>query len=143
MRKVKYHSIKRPTKADPIGLTAVSLALLSNAGEVESSIPLGTLQRTGGKGNFSFMATAQDDTEHGPFTTHAQAGEALRIYNDKMLAGEIQPAEAEKLLSLEDAAKELCTEAAKPVDALKRRIKRGSIATKEIDGVTMVVMPAE
>lgn len=161
-RKVGYKSIKRPTKADPIGITGIVLNFLDGANNIESSIDLGTVERSGSKGSFSFKALAMPESEGadaemiGNFETLPKAGEALRIHYDG-LKGDAKPAakteapeapadEApaeERLLNMDDAALELCGAASKPIDALKRRIKRGSIQTKEIDGMTLVVMPAE
>lgn len=46
----------------------------------------------------------------------------------------------EELLTLDDAAEELCGHAAKPMAALRKRISRGSVETREMDGVTHVVV---
>ena len=46
----------------------------------------------------------------------------------------------EELLTLADAAEELCGHADKPMAALRKRISRGSVETRDVDGVTHVVV---
>lgn len=143
-RKVTYSTIQR-AKKDQNGIKSVSLKLLVTG----AMIPLGTVERTGDKAaGFMHTATSQDDHEVGKFTTLPQAGEALRKHYDASVrhianadASDDDDASVEinstavtpsqRMLSMEDAAQELCGGAKNPMAALKKRISRGAVTVQD------------
>lgn len=162
MRKVVYETVSRPKK-DAAGEQKVGVAFMKD-GELGKPTPLGTIKRDYGVQDY--RAHLLDGTHLGTFDTRSQAGEALKKFhdNDSKDAGATEatdetatatpadtegtPAEAAlddvlggRLLTIAEAAEELCGGASNPVSALKKRIRRGSVKTRDVAGDTFVVLP--
>lgn len=146
-RKVMYKSIQRATKSQNGIYAATLLYFASNV-----SVNLGTIVRHKDQGLFEAFDT--QDALVDSYSTLQRAGEGLRKLYDATLeaetesnapsntaeADEQEEDEAETLLTLQDAAAQLCPNAADPVKALRKRINRGSVQTRETEDGTMVVV---
>lgn len=155
MRKVVYTTSRRPT-VEAKGLTQVSLVESGKDGETTTA--LGTIQRAFRTKDFE--AFRIDGAALGVFGTRSQAGEALKkdlLGNVRSLPagkvtstsaddadeGEGTPKEADlgdmlsgRMVSKEDAIAELGISK----DALRKRIKRGTVKTTTVDGEEFVVL---
>lgn len=139
-RQIKFKSVQRAKKTQN-GIYVASLLYLDSGNTVD----LGTIVRRKDEGVFEAYDT--QDELRGELNTMQQAGQHLRkIYDASLKETVAEPVAeeatetSERLLTVEDAAAELCPNAADPVKALRKRISRGSVETRETDNGTMVVV---
>ena len=130
-RKVAYDTLVRATKKEG----GVKMAYIKYD-DGRDSIDIGTISRNGDM----HVATLFDGSELAQYSTNSKAGEGLKKHYDAMQSGEAPVLPTQRLLTLEEAAEELCGEAANPLAALKKRISRGKITVMDTKDGKRVVL---
>lgn len=143
-RKVHYKSIQRSSKAT----AHTGVYLVTQKWENGQEDTLGQIHGSRKFAQFSIV-TADGEKIDGVFPTLAQAGETLRkLWDSKNKSNDNEaPVAAQEsnveLLTLDEAAQKLCGNANNPLAALKKRISRGTVQTRETDNGLMVVLGDE
>lgn len=126
--KVKFDSTRRPTLEEN-GVSTVRLETITPAGDVLSSVTVGTINYGRNDGSYNATYTADgENQELGVFATKAQAGHAMR----KLFANAGTQFE-DAAEAIADATTRLVTQAEAmeilgvSKDALRKRVKRNTV----------------
>lgn len=144
-RKVLYTLVKRTSKSQVGEQTVIERTWPDGKDKASTDTTIGTITRASGE---DFVALKSDGTKLGTFKTRSKAGHAIqRAVSGKAkkttsttIKTTAAPAvDGKRAVTFDEALNIL---GAPNMAALKKRISRGTVETAEVDGKTMVMVPA-